>query len=345
MNQPQQITLAIIAGSASSEHDISLRSAQSIVSTLKASHMPVVTLYLDKSNHLLLIESNDYRVLAPHTSVTFKKETTNQYSIYDTAGKKLHKIDLVFPVLHGQYGEDGAIQGYLEILGIPYIGSGITASAIAMDKELTKVYLESLGVPTVPHRIAYHDVTPPSYDALVKTMKSSIFFVKPARSGSSIGVSKVSDQSDLTIALQEAFQYDRKILIEPALTVRELEIAILEEKDAIQASLAGEIVCKQGFYDYTQKYDANSFAELYIPTQLDDATLHKIQNYAIKAHQGLHCRHLSRVDFFLTSDQQIYINEINTLPGFTSQSMYPLLWQHAGLSIADLVSKWIKSIL
>ncbi|NIZ46537.1 D-alanine--D-alanine ligase [Entomospira nematocerorum] len=345
MNQLNSINLAIIAGSASSEHDVSLRSAQTIIDALQASHISFTPLYLDKNNNLLLIESNNYENLSPSKSVVLKKHAMNEHFLYDSDGTIINKIDLVFPVLHGQYGEDGAIQGYLEILGIPYIGSSITASAIAMDKELTKIYLKSLGIPTVPHYILHRDASIPSYNTLSENLNSVVLFVKPARCGSSIGVSKVSNQEELTIALQEAFRHDGKLLIEPALNVRELEIAVLEDATSIQASSAGEIVCTQGFYDYTQKYDTSSSAKLYIPTQLNSEILQQIQNYAIKTHKALNCRHLSRVDFFLTGDNQIYVNEINTLPGFTSHSMYPLLWQHAGVSITDLVSRWIHSVL
>lgn len=342
------LNIATIAGSASSEHNVSLASASNVYSILEELNYSVYPLYLDNHNQFLLIDQsiqNPYENTHLSQKVSLKKEGTLLY-LLDKNHQVITTIDLFFPLMHGQYGEDGTIQGYLNLLGRPYIGSNVAASSVAIDKELTKIILNSAGIPTVPHIILYKEhKNTLSFLDVVSALKQSVLFVKPAKTGSSIGVSKVMDMESWDKSLNLAFNFDEKILIEPALVAREIEIAILEDENEVKASVAGEIVCHEHFYDYQQKYSPSSTAKLIVPAYIKNEILSNIQNLAIQTHKRIGCKSLSRVDFFITENEQIYVNEINTLPGFTSKSMYALLWQASGIGLKALVEKLIHNCL
>jgi len=243
---------------------------------------------------------------------------------------------VVFPLLHGRWGEDGTIQGFFEMLGAPYVGADVTASAVCMDKDLSKRVLRQAGIPVVPWEVlrkgepVFVGLEPP-------------FFVKPARAGSSVGIVKVTRYADLQAALKEAFEYDDKVVIEQALeSPRELEVALLGNVRA-EASVVGEVRYEAEFYDYATKYTAGA-AELDIPAALDPGTQETVQEMAIKAYRLLGVRGMARADFFL-SGGELYLNELNTIPGFTPFSMYPRLWQASGLAYPELLSRLVELAL
>ncbi|NIZ19047.1 D-alanine--D-alanine ligase family protein [Entomospira culicis] len=341
--------IAIVAGSTSSEHDVSLTSATNIYRALKEITPNLYPLYLDKTNQWMLLDATleaPYQDISRAKPILLQKEDM-RLDILSKKQQKIGQIDLFFPALHGKFGEDGAIQGYFELLGISYVGADVTASALAMDKEFTKIILADAGIPVLPHLVINkRDNEYPSFSDACKELSRDILFVKPARAGSSVGISKVQDQMQWEEALTLALLHDDKILIEPALAVREVEIGILDDGEQVHASIAGEIAYEKGFYDYEQKYSAESQVQLHIPALIHETILAEFQQLAIKAHQKLGIKGLSRVDFFLTKDSnEIFLNEINTLPGFTDKSMYPLLWQSMGLSQSHLLKKLIESSL
>lgn len=263
--------------------------------------------------------------------------------------RSLGDVDVVFPALHGPWGEDGTIQGLFELSGIPYVGSGVLASAVAMDKHFTKTVLEHAGLPVVP----WHPVTTEAWasdpqPALEAARRFGYpVFVKPARAGSSLGVSRVADERALAAALAVAFAEDDKALIEPAMVGREVEIAILGARPggAPRASVAGEVVVGDGlFYDFDAKYRGVGEVGLACPAALSPADLDTMQRLALRAFEAIDARGLARVDFFLTAEGFL-INEVNTLPGFTPISMFPRCWQESGVSYTELITELIELAL
>jgi len=245
---------------------------------------------------------------------------------------------VAFPLMHGSLGEDGTIQGFFEVLGMPYVGARVTASAIGMDKDLCKRVLAQGGIPVVPWVTFYKGEPTP------QPQFKPPYFVKPANTGSSVGVSKVKADQDARKALNEAFEWDEKVLVEQGLEgVRELEVSLLGNIHA-EASVVGEITYSSEFYDYETKYTQGK-ADLHIPAQIAPELSDKIRSTAIKAYRILGMRGMARVDFFLAKDGTLYLNELNTIPGFTPTSMYPKLWQASGLSYPDLLDKLVQLAL
>jgi D-alanine-D-alanine ligase len=244
--------------------------------------------------------------------------------------------DIYFPVLHGTYGEDGTVQGLLELAGVPYVGSGVAASAAGMDKELMKALFAQAGLPQVPYRVLHHGEDPRSLLALGLPL-----FVKPANLGSSVGVSKVKTEAELPLAVERAFAYDRKLMVEAGADVREVEVAVLGN-DRPAASVPGEIVPDREFYDYESKYSADSRTALHIPAPIDAATRAEVQSLAVRAFRAVDAAGFARVDFFLERKSgRLLLNEINTIPGFTSISMFPKLWEATGVSYSDLLTQLV----
>lgn len=250
---------------------------------------------------------------------------------------------MVFPVLHGCNGEDGTIQGLFELAGIPYVGCGVLASAVGMDKIYAKIIFEKAGIPQADYlyftrKEIYGDV-----EGVVDKIEEKFsypVFVKPSNAGSSVGVSKAHDKNELKEALIYAARYDRKVLIEEFINGREVECAVLGNDDPV-ASTVGEIIPGNEFYDYKAKYIDNT-SKIKIPADLPEETVEQIRNYAVKAFKALDCSGLARVDFFVHKETgKVYINEINTMPGFTSISMYPMLWEESGISYPELIEKLI----
>jgi len=263
------------------------------------------------------------------------------------AAPRLGRLDVIFPVLHGTFGEDGTVQGLLELAGIPYVGAGVLGSAVGMDKEVMKRLLHERGLPFVPYlsvRRADFEAAPRlACQAIEKKLHYPVF-VKPANLGSSVGISKARNRRELQAALETAAHYDRKILVERAIQGREIECSVLGNDDPI-ASIPGEIVPAGEFYDYAAKY-LDDTAQLILPALLRPAQVMRVQRLAIEAFQAAECAGMARVDFFLEKRTgRIYLNEINTIPGFTSISMYPRLWEASGISYAKLIDCLIELAL
>ncbi len=261
-------------------------------------------------------------------------------------GAGAQRLDVIFPVMHGTFGEDGTIQGMLELAGLPYGGAGVLGSAIAMDKDVAKRLCKEAGIPVVPwvtiHRWAW-EKEPESVRAEIEGKFEYPLFVKPATLGSSVGMSKVHSTEELAPALNLACEYGLKILVETALTAREIEVSVLGNHDP-QSSVPGEIVPHREFYDYTAKYLEDG-SQLIIPAALKQSQVARIQSLAIKAFRTLELSGMARIDFFLEKKGKLYLNEANTIPGFTSISMYPKLWKASGLPYTKLIDRLIELAL
>jgi D-alanine-D-alanine ligase len=336
-----RIRVAVVYGGRSSEHAISCVSAGSILRHLDPSRFDVVPVGIARDGSWLRADADpEELVIADGRLPEVVGGSENPLS---RVGEVLADIDVVFPILHGPYGEDGTVQGLLELAGLPYVGAGVFASAAGMDKEFTKKILAAAGLPigdfTVlrPHQSA---PTAPDIERLGFPL-----FVKPARGGSSIGVSRVTGPDDVPGAIAEARRHDPKVIIEAAIIGRELECGVLEFPDgSVNASTIGEIrVPGVGVYDFETKY-LDDAAELDVPAALPDTDAKLLQDLAIRTFDALDCQGLARVDFFLTEDGPV-INEINTMPGFTTISMYPRMWAASGVDYPTLVGTMVETAL
>lgn len=331
-HSPTSHTILLLFGGESPEHEVSLMSANTIYRAIKEEVSYVTVLcYVDPRGIWRQVD-------------TVRKATEADPEVHLAPGAPsitidghTHAIDVLFPVLHGQNGEDGTIQGLARLLHIPIVGCGVAASAICLDKVMTKELLQAANIPTVPYMMADNATT---YDEVCQKLSEQVF-VKPARLGSSIGVSRVSSDAEWKQALQSALSHDTKVLVEPALTVRELEIAVLGKNDNPSVSGVGEILPDGSFYSFDSKYDTASQSALIIPADIDDALARLVQDLASKAFTVLGCRGLARIDFFLDTNGDVFLNEVNTMPGFTDISMYPRLWQEAGVTTPQLVARLI----
>lgn len=291
--------------------------------------------------HLPEVTDNGSRVRWPESAAS------RELTVSDASGtRSLGDVDVVFPILHGRFGEDGTVQGLLELVGLPYVGNGVLASSIGMDKHFTKTVLEGAGIPVAP----WITLTPSSWAADRELWERRArglglpVFVKPARAGSSVGVTKVSDWSELDAALAVAFAEDRTALVEAAIVGREIECAVLEDRDGgtARVSVAGEVVVSgREFYDFEAKYLEADGVELICPAELGDGELFELQRIAQRAFSAIGAEGLARVDVFL-SDEGFVVNEINTMPGFTPISMFPTCWLNSGLSYPELITELIE---
>lgn len=338
-----KLRIAVVFGGRSGEHEVSIRSAASVIQALDRSRYEVTPVAITKQGRWLPPGDSMKRLpgeaqtgLATETAVTVSREPEA------TAG-----VDVVIPVLHGTFGEDGTVQGLLELADVAYVGSGVLGSACGMDKDVMKRLFRERGLPTVEHFAVLRRDIEGRFDGIRARAEAEFgypVFVKPANLGSSVGVSRADDAESLRAALKDAAQYDRKLVVERGVTGREIEVAVLGN-DEPQASLPGEIMPTQGFYDYEAKY-VNDSAKLEIPAKLTAAQIEDVQKLAVAAFQAVECRGLSRIDFFLeASTERFLLNEVNTMPGFTSISMYPKLWQASGLSYAELLDRLIALAL
>ncbi|OJI06485.1 D-alanine--D-alanine ligase A [bacterium CG10_46_32] len=342
---PQKLRVAVLFGGRSGEHEVSLISASSVIKNLDPEKYEVVPIGITKEGRwiagpdsLALLKSGK----APNTSNAFirpEPADTNQASHNDML--RLGKIDVVFPVLHGPYGEDGTIQGFLELTGMPYVGCGVLGSSICMDKVVQKKVLEAEHIKQVLYVWFWaSEWLKKKKDILQEFSLAYPVFVKPANMGSSVGISKVKNSEELVQAVEEALQYDRKVLIEQGVpNVREIEVAVLGNQEP-RASVAGEIISSNEFYDYDAKY-VDGKSKAIIPCKLSTEEADEIKNIAIATYKALNCEGMARVDFLLDSNMNMYLNEVNTIPGFTSISMYPKLWEASGLGYKDLLDELI----
>jgi len=322
----RQLHILLIAGGKSGEHEVSLSSARGV---LAAMPHPTALAVIAKDGKWLLGEAAQRALEA---GVAEKGEHPFPPPV------PWHGFDAAFPLLHGRWGEDGTIQGFFEFLGLPYVGAGVAASAVCMDKDLCKRVLQQAGIPVVPWVTFYHGESAP------EPHFRPPYFVKPANTGSSVGVSKVRADQDGQSALEEAFRWDHKALVEMGLEgVRELEVALLGNIHA-EASVVGEITYASEFYDYETKYTEGR-AQLHIPAHIPAELSGRIREAAVEAYRVLGIRGLARVDFFLAEGGTLYLNELNTMPGFTPTSMYPKLWQASGLAYPELLDRLVRLAL
>jgi len=344
------LRLALIYGGESEEHSVSCVSALGVRKAIDPEQYEVIEIGITRSGKFVLspIEPDWQLAVAPEVPDDAPEVIwpVGGGELRLASGISLGKIDIVFPVLHGPNGEDGSIQGLMQLCHIPYVGNGVMASALAMDKARAKAVFSDAGLRVAKDvRItrASYMLNPAGELAKAQAMLDPDCFVKPARSGSSVGVSLVKTQAELKPAIELALSYDQTCLVEERIKGREVECSVLEKKTGeIVVSLAGEItVVGREFYDYEAKY-LDGGAELKVPTELTSTQLNEMQQLAIKAFQALGCQGLARTDFFLT-DTGFVITEVNTMPGFTPISMYPALWQASGLSYSQLIEQLIQT--
>jgi D-alanine-D-alanine ligase len=346
-----KIRIAILFGGRSAEHEVSLQSARNVIEAIDKDRYETVLIGIDRKggwflneNWMTLLHSNDPQLIAlnqSNTAVSLVPGDETGRLIDLQHSTLIVSIDVVFPILHGPYGEDGSVQGLAKLANVPCVGSDILGSAIGMDKDVAKRLLRDACISVASHIcVKRRDLS----DELPKQIEQGFgypVYVKPANMGSSVGVVKVSQAADLLPAIDIALQYDTKILIEESIIGREIECAVLGNDEPI-VSTAGEIVTNDGFYSYEKKYIDNEAAKLKIPAALDPACLASLQATAIETFRVLETRGMARVDMFLTANNRIFVNEINTIPGFTAISMYPKLWQASGIPYPELIDRLIR---
>lgn len=341
-------TIALIFGGQSSEHMVSCMSAENIAELIDKEVYDLLLIGITQEGHWLKV--SDMQQLRNgnwregRISAVLLPDSTKQcILIKEGADYTKVKIDLVFPVLHGLYGEDGTIQGLCELAEIPYVGCGVLASAIGMDKSYTKIVAEALGVRQARYVLATRDEVESACEAVIERVEKALpypVFVKPCNAGSSKGVNKAQSRKELRFALGEAGLHDRRILIEEGIRGREIECAVLGTHSEIRSSKVGEIIAAAEFYDFDAKY-YNSESATIVDPALPGNTAEEIRLLAERIFAAIDCFGLARVDFFVKDDGEIIFNEINTMPGFTAISMYPMLWEASGVSKAELIQELI----
>ncbi|MCR4899393.1 MAG: D-alanine--D-alanine ligase [Treponema sp.] len=359
------MNIAVIYGGRSGEHEISLISAAAITRGIKKENQ-VILIGITKDGRWYLQDEAEYKRICSDekAALTIKEDSAKAVSIIPGAkknafvcGGKALDIDVVFPALHGTYGEDGTIQGLFEMADIAYVGCTHLSSAITMDKEKTKMIWQSVGLPVVPYVCVKRSVVLDSvvYDAVIEETEKELgypMFVKPCCAGSSNGASKANNRRELSFAIMEAFNWDDKVLVEKAINAREIECSVTgnsvtfpadSDVEDVVAYIPGEIAPSHTFYDFDAKYNDPDGAKLLIPAELSENDLEKIRKTACAAYKVLDATGLSRVDFFIDRDTKaVYLNEINTMPGFTPISMFPKMCDAAGLKFSDLVELLIS---
>lgn len=347
----KKLSVCVLFGGISPEHEVSLRSAESVLNNLDKEKYQVFPVGITKEGEWILFGGTDYRMLP---AGTWQSHPDNRRAaLSPVRGQGLlsfendsvvrEHIDVVFPVMHGENCEDGAMQGLLQIAGIPYVGSHVSASATCMDKSITKLIVGYAGVRQAEWHLVTRDEFSRGREAVLNAVESKFrypVFVKPAGTGSSVGVSKVRSRDVLETAIEEALRFDRKVLVEEFIDGQEVEVAVLGN-DTPFASICGEIDAGSGFYDYEAKY-LNDSAQLYIPARLPEDVAEQVREQAVRVYKAMGCQGLSRVDFFVThAEREVVFNEINTLPGFTSISMYPKLFVASGIPYSELIDNLI----
>lgn len=341
----------VLFGGMSPEHDVSRVSATAVLKNMPKENRRILPVGITKEGKWLLFAGEDYDAIGNGTWETAPGNRTAILSpergkgliVTDGNSSEIIPVDVIFPVLHGENGEDGSIQGLFQLSGIPYVGCGVCASAASMDKSVTKLIAATTGVRQAEWLTLYRADFKKDPAAMCRAITEKIaypIFIKPCSTGSSVGVSKVKTEAELMPALENAFKYDKKILAEEFINGREVEVAVLGNSDP-KAATAGEIDAGAEFYDYETKY-VTSTSRPYIPARIGEQTMQDVRAWAVKIFSALGCAGLSRVDFFVTRDtEEIVFNEINTLPGFTSISMYPKMWDADGLPFPQLIDRVI----
>jgi D-alanine-D-alanine ligase len=347
-HQPK-FKVALIFGGPSPEHEVSVLSARNIAQAVDKKKYELLLLAISQEGTWYQIRSDviphqikniSDRNLPPQFSQILWSQQNARPWLYRVEDQQLLSVDIAFPIVHGTFGEDGTLQGFLKALRLPFVGCDVLASAVCMDKELTKRLLHQAGLPVTPWMVL-RSPQDKKFEEIADVLGSP-FFIKPARQGSSVGVYKIKSAEDYANKLSEAFRYDTKVLAEKAVIGRELEVSILGHQQAPEASRVGEIKPQHEFYTYEAKYLDEQGALSFAPADVSTETESKLQELAKQAFQTLECEGFARVDFFDSPSQGLLINELNTLPGFTSISMFPKLWEVSGLSYMDLISRIIE---
>lgn len=348
----RKIRVGVVFGGKSGEHEVSINSAQSVIENLNPEHYEILPIGISKEG-TWHVGTQAYKALGTETPPKLLANSQQAWSEAaltaavpsPTLPSPIHEeLDVVIPVLHGPYGEDGTVQGLFELLNIPYVGAGVLASAVGMDKAMMKAVFAHAGLPQCKYTVYLRRNWETDPDAVMNDIEQKLgypCFVKPANLGSSVGISKAKDRESLRAALNEAARFDRKLVVEEGVDGREIEVAVLGN-DVPRASVAGEIVPKADFYDYNAKY-IDGTSDLVIPAELSAAQMEEVRDMAVRAYQAVDGSGLSRVDFFLErSTGRFLINEINTFPGFTVISMYPKLWEATGVPYNELMDELIR---
>ena len=335
----KKIRVLLLAGGQSEEHEVSINSARSVLQALPEDRFEVTSIVISREGRWLP---------APDSARALERGSAasgGELVLHQAASAEA--FDVVFPILHGPNGEDGTVQGMLKLAGIPFVGSGVLGSAVSMDKIMTKAVLATHGIPQVPYQLVTRHEFTHDPDSAISSLLALGFplFVKPANLGSSVGISKARDATQLRAALRLAFELDRRVIVEVSAgkgKPREIEVGILGNDDP-QASPVGELTFESEFYDYDTKYTEGR-AEMHIPADIPQAIGDQARALAIQAFKALDCAGLARIDFFYC-DGALYLNEVNTMPGFTKTSMYPQLWRAAGVGYGELVSRLVELAL
>ena len=348
----KKISVCVLFGGVSPEHEVSLRSAESVLNQMDPEKYNILPVGITKEGDWILYGGNDYALLP---SGKWQDHPGNRCAIISPVrGQGLlsfegeavvrERIDVVFPVLHGANGEDGSMQGLLQMAGIPYVGPHISASAVSMDKTLTKLVADNAGITQAAWQLVWNSELETRMEHVLDSLAQRFaypMFVKPAGTGSSVGVSKARDRIELEKALRFAGQYDEKILVEEFIHGREIEVAVMGNENPV-ASICGEIDSGSEFYDYDSKYITDT-STAYIPARIPENVAEQVREAAVKVYNAIGCHGLSRVDFFVTyEDERVVFNEINTLPGFTSISMYPKLFAASGIPYNQLIDELLQ---
>ena len=341
----KKLKVGVLFGGRSVEHEVSVISAQGVMAAIDDARFQAVPIGVTRQGTWLTTAQTEQALdRIRRERIKSLDEPLGDGILYRTAAlSALRRVDIVFPLIHGTNGEDGTLQGLLELVGVPYVGSGVAASALGMDKALQKTFFRHHDFPVVNDVEVRASQWRDDPQGVLRAAEATIgypAFVKPANGGSSVGTSKARSREDLDLAITEAFRYDRKVLVETSMDAREIEVAVLGN-DTPEASPPGEITYDAEFYDYAAKYE-DSRTQLHIPADISDVLAERLRETAIEAYKSIDCAGLARVDFFVAKDGSFCLNEVNTIPGFTPMSMYPKLWEYAGLSYRDLITKLIE---
>jgi D-alanine-D-alanine ligase len=338
----QRIRVAILTGGRSSEHDIALASARSVIESLDPERYDAVPIEIGRDGRWALEPgrggelTNGRPLEIAQTAEVDGAAETLPVPVHETTPAVLGEVDVVFPVLHGPFGEDGTVQGLLELAGVPYVGAGVFASALCMDKDRMKAILRHDGIPVTRHvTLRPGRAWENAYDFPV--------FVKPARLGSSVGISKATNDEELAAAVELAFKHDEKVLVEEFVDGVEVECGVLGNEHPV-ASIPGEIVAHADWYDFSAKYDEGGM-DLVVPPRLDDDVIDRVQELSVRAFVATECEGMARVDCFVRGDGEVLINELNTIPGFTATSVYAKLFEASGISYPELLDRLIQLAL
>ncbi|WP_392486199.1 D-alanine--D-alanine ligase family protein [Haloimpatiens sp. FM7315] len=331
--------IAVLFGGKSTEHEVSRVSAASVLKNIDRDKYEVCVIGITKKGQWYKYTGDIDKISGGEWESDEENKQSQGYNILFN-----NEVDVVFPVLHGLYGEDGTIQGVCKLVGIPCAGPSVMSSAICMDKVYTKYVLQNFGIKQADYEVVNKYDYEKNSSEVIKKIKNHLglpVFIKPSNSGSSVGITKAFDDKTLEEGLNEALKYDRKILVEEALNCREIEVAVLGN-DEVKAATPGEVVPDREFYDYDSKYKSAK-SKLLIPANLEEDKLEEVRDLAIKIYKTLDCSGMSRVDFLVDKEtEEVYLNEINTIPGFTSISMYPKMWESEGKKYKELISELIE---